>query len=83
MLQVNPNLRVHQTVYELRPTVSEDFADQRHKPTLQISSEVLEWWRQHPGVKEECRTPADAPTLCLIGRTSDGFLLVTVKKQGA
>jgi len=76
----HPNVRVHQHVHELRPLASVDLRDSQRTGTVWFSSTELEWMRRdRRAARVEFQNPPDAPTLCVIGRTSEGFLLVTVK----
>ena len=72
------NIRFHRNVSELKPLVSEEFPDQRHKPTLRISSEELASLRRHREVEalEEFDIPSGAPTLRLIGRALVPYLVM-------
>ena len=67
-----------QRVFELRPLVSEDFDGRQCTRTLRISSEELARMRRAPLASEEFRIRPDAPVLCVVGRSSDGFLLAAV-----
>jgi hypothetical protein len=69
-------------VYVLRPLASEEFPDERRKPALHLSSQELEQLRQHPqAVTERFEIPSDAPKYRVLGRSSDGFLIVTGDPQ--
>jgi hypothetical protein len=75
----NPNIKLWERVFELKPLASEEFVGPRRKPTHRISSAELDRMRRHPLASEEANNPPNAPTLYAIGWTFDGSWLVTIE----
>jgi hypothetical protein len=70
-----------QRVSVLRPLVSEQLDDQGLPESVSISFTELASLRQRPPVREEFHNTPDAPKYRVLGRTSEGFLVVGVIRK--
>lgn len=80
-MKSGPSVECFERVFVLRPLVSEDLPMTPDKRTLTIPHEELERMRQNPLVAEEFHSDPTAPRYRVLGRTSDGFLIVTGDPQ--
>ena len=73
----HPNVEVFEHVSVLRALVAEDLPVTPDKQTLTLRPGELERMRQNPLVAEEFHIDSEAPSYRVLGRTSEGFFIVT------
>ena len=70
-----------QRVFVLQPLATGQLDDPEGIESVQISSAELELLRQRPLAREEFHIPPNAPKYRVLGRTLEGFLVVTGDPQ--
>jgi hypothetical protein len=66
-------------VFVVKPLVSEDFDYLLHTKTpTQTEAEARACRYRRPFVEEQFDIPPNAPTVCLLGQTSDGSYVLSV-----